>query len=196
MYVERPRVCFHGCYISKTSYVRYGERSFQDQFYRPVHLVEYYRYMRFFPDGSVLMITSTDEPAQVVGKLQNKNRNDILRGHYRYSDNIIIVELKKNLENQRRIRNYSDFDRNERSFYLQLEIGFTKKRRTPQLVWNQYSVSFIARHLTPNGFAKTILLSDNSTAKQVRRDEHRFRDNCSQVSAVDFLSRQELCFYC
>lgn len=117
----------------------------QDQFYRPVHLIEYYRYMRFFPDGSVLMVTSTDEPAQVVGKLQNKNRNDIQQGHYRYRDNIITVELKNTQEtqnNQRRIRNYCDLDRNGRSFYLQLEIGFTKKRRTPQLMWNQYSVGF------------------------------------------------------
>lgn len=109
-----------------------------------MHLIEYFRYMRFFPDGSVLMVTTTDEPAQVVGKLQTKNRNDILHGHYRYSDNIIIVELRKNQEmtNQRRIRNYHELDRNERSFYLQLKIGYTKKRRAPQLMWNQYSVYF------------------------------------------------------
>lgn len=29
MFIERPRVCFNGCYISKTTYLRYGERSFQ-----------------------------------------------------------------------------------------------------------------------------------------------------------------------
>lgn len=29
MYIEQPRVSFSGCYISKTSYLRYGERSFQ-----------------------------------------------------------------------------------------------------------------------------------------------------------------------
>lgn len=29
MFIERPRVCFNGCYISKTKYIRYGERSFQ-----------------------------------------------------------------------------------------------------------------------------------------------------------------------
>lgn len=101
--------------------------------------------MRFFPDGTALMVTTTDEPAQVVGKLQNKHRTDILRGHYRYSDHIIIIELKKypeNQSNQRRIRNYAEIDRNGRSFYLQLEMGFTKKRRTPQLMWNQYSVRF------------------------------------------------------
>lgn len=59
-------------------------RGKQDQFYRPVHLIEYYRYVRFFPDGTVLVMTNTDEPAQVVGKLQNgKNRHDVLKGNYK-----------------------------------------------------------------------------------------------------------------
>ena len=39
-----------GCYISKLSYVRAGEKSL-DSYYRPFHMVEYYRYVRFFPDG-------------------------------------------------------------------------------------------------------------------------------------------------
>lgn len=167
----------------------------QDQFYRPVHLIEYFRYMRFFPDGTVLMITTTDEPAQVVGKLANTNRNDILRGHYRYSDNIIIVELRKNQEtqnNQRRIRNYSEFDRNGRSFYLQLEIGFTKKRRTPQLMWNQYSVCLIYFLVELFRGINDIRPLDYPTTKQIRGNQHRFRDNCSQVSAIDFLPGQKL----
>lgn len=29
MYIHRHRVLFHGCYISKASYMRYGENSFQ-----------------------------------------------------------------------------------------------------------------------------------------------------------------------
>lgn len=56
----------------------------QDQFYRPVHVVKYYRYIRFFSDGSVIVLTSADEPMNVVGKLQNvKHRNDLLRGSYK-----------------------------------------------------------------------------------------------------------------
>jgi F-box protein 9 len=46
MYVERPRLQLHGCYISKTTYLRHGENSFQDQFYRPWYLIDYYRYLR------------------------------------------------------------------------------------------------------------------------------------------------------
>nr|CAD7573265.1 unnamed protein product [Timema californicum] len=46
MFIDRPRLHFNGCYICKTTYIRHGENSFQDQFYRPWHLVEYYRYLR------------------------------------------------------------------------------------------------------------------------------------------------------
>lgn len=85
MYIDRPRVHFNGCYISKTSYLRYGENNFQDQFYRPIHLIEYYRYIRFFPDGLVFMMTTPDDPGQTIGKLKTKflTRNDVLKGHYR-----------------------------------------------------------------------------------------------------------------
>ena len=43
-----------GVYISKTSYVREGEKNL-DFCYRPYHVVEYYRYMRFYVDGKTWM---------------------------------------------------------------------------------------------------------------------------------------------
>ena len=46
MFLKRPRLRFDGCYISKTTYIRPGENSFQDQYYKPWHLVEYFRYLR------------------------------------------------------------------------------------------------------------------------------------------------------
>lgn len=47
MYMQRPRLRYNGCYISKTTYIRHGENSFQDEFYKPWHLVEYFRYLRY-----------------------------------------------------------------------------------------------------------------------------------------------------
>lgn len=47
MFIERPRIQFNGCYISKTTYIRPGEDSFQDHLYRPWHLVAYYRFLRY-----------------------------------------------------------------------------------------------------------------------------------------------------
>ena len=43
-----------GVYISKSSYVRQGERSL-DTFYKPFHTVVYYRYLRFFADGEEML---------------------------------------------------------------------------------------------------------------------------------------------
>ncbi|KAM5326017.1 F-box only protein 9 isoform 3-T3 [Glossophaga mutica] len=86
MFLERPRVRFDGVYISKTTYIRQGEQSL-DGFYRAWHQVEYYRYIRFFPDGHVMMLTTPEEPQSIVPRLRTRNaRTDaVLLGHYRLS---------------------------------------------------------------------------------------------------------------
>lgn len=85
---------FSGVYISKTSYIRQGEKSL-DGFYRAWHHVEYYRwmfdrsgfhwefrshswlcdhrYLRFFPDGQVIMLTTPEDPQAIVPRLRTKN---------------------------------------------------------------------------------------------------------------------------
>lgn len=86
---------FPGVYISKIMYMREGEKSL-DGFYRPWHPVEYYRcvlkrcggkllafisdsqcfshrYLRFFPSGQVIMLTTPDDPLAVVHHLRNIN---------------------------------------------------------------------------------------------------------------------------
>jgi len=51
-------VIYLGVYISENTYVRTGEQSL-DSFYKPFHLVVYYKFLRFFPDGkSVLSLSS------------------------------------------------------------------------------------------------------------------------------------------
>lgn len=71
MYLQRPRLNFDGMYISKASYARAGEKGL-DNFYQPWHLVEYYRYLRFFADGTVYFLTTPDEPKLIVGKLKSR----------------------------------------------------------------------------------------------------------------------------
>lgn len=58
MFVEKPRLNFNGAYISRTTYIRQGEPSFQDHGYRQSYLVEYFRYLRFYPDGNTYTKTS------------------------------------------------------------------------------------------------------------------------------------------
>ncbi|XP_058831568.1 F-box only protein 9 [Topomyia yanbarensis] len=146
MYINRPRVHFHGCYISRTSYLRLGENSFQDQFYRPVQLVEYFRYFRFFADGRVLMLTSPEEPQSCVTKLKPRYpaQNEILKGHYRLHNDVVIVAVQRNRpsgQNQRPGRKKEiESEYGEQTFYLELQVVSTSKRAFSQLHWRQYSM--------------------------------------------------------
>ncbi|TQS35070.1 hypothetical protein Golomagni_04519 [Golovinomyces magnicellulatus] len=67
MFRLRPRIRYNGCYISKVNYLRPGEASVsQVSWNSPVHIVTYYRYLRFFRDGSVISLLTTNEPVDVV----------------------------------------------------------------------------------------------------------------------------------
>ncbi|KFB51588.1 AGAP006784-PA-like protein [Anopheles sinensis] len=150
MYIKRPRILFHGCYISRASYLRSGENSFQDQFYRPVQLVEYYRYFRFFADGKVLMLTTADEPQHCVVKLKQRYpvQNEILRGHYRLLDDMVIIVIQRNRPPAnahlhrpgRKVRDTEPECGQQQTFYIELQIVSTAKRPFSQLHWKQYTM--------------------------------------------------------
>lgn len=147
MFIRRERVLFHGCYISKTTYLRMGENSFQDQFYRPLQLVEYYRYMRFLPDGKVLMMTSADDPAQGVTKLKQiyNTRPDVLRGRYRLFGSTVTLMLQKTFsKSSRQARRGSimpgEEEANNTQYVIELRIVNSSKRRFVQLVWSNYTM--------------------------------------------------------
>ncbi|XP_013100995.2 F-box only protein 9 [Stomoxys calcitrans] len=157
MFIERERVLFNGCYISKTTYIRMGENSFQDQYYRPVQLVEYYRYLRFLPDGTVFMMTNADEPQQGVTRLKNLQqlRPDIIKGHYRLFGSTITVVLAKQQQQSKFIRNpaggtynrhrrgssvYDEASCNSTKYCIEFRILHTSKRKFAQLAWLHYSI--------------------------------------------------------
>jgi len=67
MFKLRPRIRFNGCYISTNNYVRPGQASTNlVTWVNPVHIVTYYRYVRFFRDGTLISLLTTVEPADVV----------------------------------------------------------------------------------------------------------------------------------
>ncbi|AEO65953.1 uncharacterized protein THITE_2150148 [Thermothielavioides terrestris NRRL 8126] len=67
MFRLRPRIRFNGCYISTVNYIRAGQASsYQVTWNSPVHIVTFYRYLRFFRDGTVISLLTTAEPADVV----------------------------------------------------------------------------------------------------------------------------------
>lgn len=70
----RPRLRFNGCYISTVNYHRPGASNTSNSTYTcPVHIVTYYRYLRFFRDGTCLSLLTTTEPADVVHHLTKEN---------------------------------------------------------------------------------------------------------------------------
>uniref|UniRef100_A0A8B9FRR0 F-box only protein n=1 Tax=Amazona collaria TaxID=241587 RepID=A0A8B9FRR0_9PSIT len=162
MFLERPRVRFDGVYISKTKYIRQGEQSL-DGFYRAWHQVEYYRYLRFFPDGQVMMLTTPEDPQSIVPRLRTKNtRTDaILLGHYRLSqetDNqtkVFAVIMKKKEEKPIDCPKCRYFRRvpaqeTDYSFHVGLQLYSSGRQRFNKLVWIHHSC-----HLTCKSTGET-----------------------------------------
>uniref|UniRef100_A0A0B7AJ98 F-box only protein 9 n=1 Tax=Arion vulgaris TaxID=1028688 RepID=A0A0B7AJ98_9EUPU len=152
MMIERPHLLFDGCYISKVTYVRQGEQG-MDSFYRPYHLVEYFRYVRFFPDGQMLMLVSPEEPLQSLTKLryQNSKVAGILKGGYRLSDFKVTCVLKRvksepasnnRYKRQRHVANQNDLDM---SYSVEFDVVSNGRRSNAQLVWCSYAVSSVQR---------------------------------------------------
>lgn len=150
MWIKRPHMRYNGCYISKTTYVRRGEQSL-DSFYRPWHVVEYYRYLRFFPDGSVLMLTTPEDPYCSLPRLKAKSSKvpSLLIGHYRMMANTVVISMRKRKSNEYMYsRFYGRYKRSrhqplaepEKTFHLELEVKSIGHRPHFKLEWHCYSI--------------------------------------------------------
>ncbi|XP_026882352.2 F-box only protein 9 [Electrophorus electricus] len=164
MFIERPRVRYDGVYISKTSYIRQGEESL-DGFYRAWHQVDYYRYLRFFPDGQVMMMTTPEEPLATVPRLRSRNSRmeSILFGHYRLSqdpDNQTKVYVVVSKRKEERVPDYqrSRFCRRnptpdtDRTFHVGLQLSSGGRQRFNKLVWIHHSC-----HITYRSTGETVI---------------------------------------
>ncbi|CAG9533664.1 unnamed protein product [Cercopithifilaria johnstoni] len=140
MYVACPHPYLHGVYIGKMTYLRNGEASFQDQFYRPWHIVVYYRMLKFFADGTVIMIITSEAPAQIVGLLKSKTPRlaGVLFGHYwMLGQDRIAAQFhgrnEKSLQRTRRTQRSSNqfvpYEIVDQKFDMKLHFGDGKKRR-------------------------------------------------------------------
>ncbi|KAL9124650.1 MAG: hypothetical protein Q9217_006036 [Psora testacea] len=101
MFHKRPRLRFNGCYISTVNYIRPGAATAsQATWNSPVLIVTYYRYLRFFRDGTCVSLLTTTEPRDVVHHLTRENThmhhagglpsavmNHALRGRWKLSGN-------------------------------------------------------------------------------------------------------------
>ncbi len=193
MFLSRPRVRFDGCYISRVTYVRPGEHSFQDESYRleeryisrkissvsintliditmklsiiiiyfllnyrPWHMVEYFRYIRFFPDGKVLFLTTADKPGVTVASLRDRKPRNIatMRGRYHlYGNNVVSAVVTKTKistphhqehdgrrHNSRRHKPPPQLEQ-ETTFHMDFEIEEMRNRSNWALRWTYYALT-------------------------------------------------------
>jgi F-box protein 9 len=152
LYITQPHVHFNGVYISRSSYVRHGEQSL-DKFYRPFHTVVYYRYLRFFSDGSVVYMTSPEDPLVVVKRLRVKKPADSTSmGYYTQSNDTIHVVVNKCIVQEggtparyRGRRVNSEEIVYDQKFYMELGLKNSLRKLSSQLQWKQFSCHNIHR---------------------------------------------------
>ena len=147
LFLTRKRVNYGGCYISRMRYIREGERGFQDQeTYRAWHIVEYSRYLRFFPGGQVIMALSSDDEAIIAKQLNTKtsglNIPGAIMGRYKIVDDVVVCVLHKlkNAEKKkqkRRGRKEVDwgYEVPDQDFHLEFCIS-----RNKLLEWKHFSI--------------------------------------------------------
>jgi len=93
VFIEQPRLRFDGVYISTCNYIRPGlsEASWNN----PIWVVTYFRFLRFYKDGTCLSCLTTNEPKEVVHDLrwaQKADSRDVVISHSR---NLALEEERK-----------------------------------------------------------------------------------------------------
>ncbi|PIA92426.1 F-box protein pof7 [Cercospora beticola] len=93
MFRSRPRIRFNGCYISTVNYTRAGATSTNTLTWgAPVHVVTYFRYLRFLRDGSCISLLTTAEPADVVHHLTPENLHSEHYGNVQYVPSAVMKD--------------------------------------------------------------------------------------------------------
>lgn len=124
MMQQRPYIKFQGVYISVNNYIRQGgHMEGSSSLYNPIHMVTYYRYFRFMPNGDCIRLLTTDEPGKVVKNLNYGAKDSMVA---RWS----INSTESNLLTIER------FDKKGNKCVEQLRIErHTKKLPHNKLVW-------------------------------------------------------------
>jgi len=149
MFIERPHLHFHGLYMNKVELFRQGEATLE-KFYPPWMKVIYYRYLRFFSDGTMLMHTSAADPITTIPLLKNPKAHvdGMCKGMYRIKDNQISCILKRvkrregsGQQHRRKTRRAEQQTEPETTFYIDLSLHGYKSQPNVMLKWEKYSIS-------------------------------------------------------
>lgn len=142
MYKNRPFIRYNGVYVSTCTYMRYGEYSGWNT---PIHMVTYYRYMRFFDDGTCMSLLTTLSPADVIPVFVRKvvGKPSVICTR---EDGSIIQRPKGIVSGQWALNSVDDgtiqvetpgpVDRY--TFHMSLRIRSSGTRRHNKLKWNRF----------------------------------------------------------
>ncbi|CAG8956854.1 hypothetical protein HYFRA_00012309 [Hymenoscyphus fraxineus] len=177
MYRLRPRICFNGCYISTVNYMRPGQGSAtQVTWHSPIHIVTYYRYLRFFRDGTAISLLTTDEPADVVRYL-TKELQEAHRGGG--SSHLPSAVMQNALRGRWRLSNITDnpeanMKDAEGDVYVETEGASKKYFYRMQLSLRSTGKAARNRKLTWQGFWSHNILTDDTAEFTLRNDKAFF----------------------
>ena len=153
LFLKNPRVHFNGCYVANISYIREGERGFQDhELYKAWHEVSYYRILNFRPGGKVIMATTVDNLNKVIHIMENALSTDVpgsMIGTYRIVRDRVVCDVKtktmtsnrKNNTVQNLGTNYEAntvFEFPQQVFHFELKIK--EDTEFNKLEWQQYTI--------------------------------------------------------
>ncbi|KAI0075306.1 hypothetical protein K474DRAFT_1709112 [Panus rudis PR-1116 ss-1] len=92
LYVEHPRIRLDGVYIAVCHYIRNGLS--ENAWVNITQLITYHRYLRFYPDGTVLSLLANEEisPQQIIPMLKpNLNMKGFFIGQWRLTGTTIHI---------------------------------------------------------------------------------------------------------
>ncbi|CAG8520643.1 7300_t:CDS:2 [Dentiscutata heterogama] len=127
MYIERPRIRLDGVYISTCHYLRPGAA--ENAWHQPIHLITYYRYLRFYSDGTCILLLTTTEPINVVKQFTSEYKSKgFMKGTWVLNDDRILTisatDLYTSINNQ--TDEYTEIGlRNEKNYLFSKVKSYT-----------------------------------------------------------------------
>ncbi|CAG8632277.1 4432_t:CDS:2 [Ambispora gerdemannii] len=126
MFIERPRIRYDGAYIALCYYLRPG--STENVWNQPIHLVSYYRFIRFFSDGTCIKLQSFREPKAIIRNFGfDYNSKDLLTGCWEFDENTSQVNIT-----------LTETSAMKHTRYIKLSLKSTERGKHNKLVWNEY----------------------------------------------------------
>lgn len=95
LFLHKPHLHFDGLYVNKSSSIRPGLREWGD-LYDPIRVIKYFRYIRFYPDGTAITMLSNTEPRTVLAhtKREIQNEERAKKGSYVFDDGKIEIVVR------------------------------------------------------------------------------------------------------